>query len=740
MEYIKNSDYEYISNKYHDTNKPFDTFARFIRHDEIFSPETGIHGDDIISGIVEQDESIKHISHPVRKAEALSFVLKNTRISCDSRDRYPAINSIDRPLNRTLLTPWKKELFEEIIPEVGKKRDYFENAGIVTMWPDFDHSVPDWDRIFTLGFEGLLNDSERARKSKKHTAEEEDFFEGIRITYTAIVDFVGRLADLASKTPGSERMAKALSHIQHNPPSTFYEALLVDYLFFMICEHIENQQVRSLCNFDRIFYPYYAKDLENGVSEEELRTDLAYFFMQFTAIGNYWGQPVYLGGVKADGEPETNELSYMFLDVYDKMKIYNPKVQLKISHNTPKDFVLKALDMIRHGHNSIVLVCEETVRKALIQSGATEEQARTADIKGCYEYAIRDSVETSMNYTNLLNPLEYALHEGCDGVTGEFAVKKCPHPDAYATFEEFYEEYKNQLGCIIDIVINTVNSYEDYLSFISPQSVLSATYSSCLEKAQDALCGGGIMNDTSLCMGFLADAADSLTAVKKYVFDKQVLTLAQFRDILDANYRGHEDFRRVLLADPDKYGNNRDLPDSIAKDIAEFVVNYSKDRPNAKKRGGKWECGFHVARMSYVQGAKTAASPNGRLKGEELSKNLSASMGQNKEGATAAILSVTKIDASSFCGDASLDLGLLPSAVKGSDGLEAMYGLVKTFFKRGGHAVHINVFDADTLRNAQKNPEKYQDLQIRVCGWNVLWNNITKEEQDGFIRQAEALV
>ena len=115
-------------------------------------------------------------------------------------------------------------------------------------------------------------------------------------------------------------------------------------------------------------------------------------------------------------------------------------------------------------------------------------------------------------------------------------------------------------------------------------------------------------------------------------------------------------------------------------------------------------------------------------------------MGQNREGATAAILSVTKLDATAFCGDAALDLGLLPSAVSGDDGLEAMFGLLMTFINRGGHALHINVFDAETLRDAQKNPDKYQDLQIRVCGWNVLWNNINKTEQDGFIRQAESLV
>ena len=162
-------------------------------------------------------------------------------------------------------------------------------------------------------------------------------------------------------------------------------------------------------------------------------------------------------------------------------------------------------------------------------------------------------------------------------------------------------------------------------------------------------------------------------------------------------------------------------------------------RPNAERRGGTWTCGFHVARMSYIQGSKTAASPNGRLLGEELSKNCSASMGQNREGATAAILSTTKLDATGFTSDAALDLGLLPSAVQGEDGLEATDGLLMTFMRRNGHALHINVFNGEILRDAQAHPEKYQDLQIRVCGWNVLWNNINKEEQDKFIMQAENL-
>lgn len=738
MEYVKKIDYDYIINKYHDTSKPYDSFRRFVRHDEIFAEDTGMEYFAMKEAFIANDEKISHLSHHIRKATAFAFVLDNTRISCDSRDRFPAINAVSRPLDY-LQGKWRKELFGEIISEIGAKRDALEKSGTVTIWPDFDHAVPMWDRIFTLGFRGLLDESEKAHKSKVWDEEGEAFFEGIRISYEAIIRLIYRLADLADRTEGSERMAKALRNIASNPPATFYEALLVDYLFFIICEHIDNMQTRSLCNFDRELYPYYKNDLANGVSEEEIRTDLAYFLLQFTAIDNYWNQPVYLGGCDENDKAITNELSYVFLDVYDKMGIFNPKIQLKISKTTPKDFVLKALDMIRRGHNSIVLVCDETMRKALVKAGNSEDDARLCDVKGCYEYAIRGAYNIGMNYVNLLKPLEYALHEGKDGVSGVMGGLDCPPPSEYKTFEEFFDEYKRQLINIINVTIEVNNGFEGYLEYINPASVLSAVYPTCLERGKSATTGGAVQNNTNMMAGFIADAADSLAMIKKYVFEKKEITLQALVEILDRNFEGNEFLRRKLYNDPDKFGNNRELPDEIAKEIRNTVVNNVMGRPNAEKRGGKWTCGFHAARMSYIQGRTTAASPNGRCFGEELSKNVSASMGQNRQGATAAILSATKLDATGFTSDAALDLGLLPSAVKGEDGLEAMYGLLTTFMNRNGHALHINVFDADTLRDAQANPEKYQDLQIRVCGWNVLWNSINKEEQDGFIKQAEGL-
>ena len=212
MEYIKSQDYEYIKSKHHDASKPWNGMGRFVRRDELFDPATGMDPDSLREGFLAQDETLKDLPHPIRKAKALEFIMKNTRISCDPRDRYPSVNANDRPLKKTIVDEWKREVLKGIVAEVGAKRSYLEHAGIATIWPDYDHSVPVWDRVMALGFSGLLRESEEARAKGPWDESQEAFFEGIKITYEAILSFVGRLADLAEKTEGSERMARALRH------------------------------------------------------------------------------------------------------------------------------------------------------------------------------------------------------------------------------------------------------------------------------------------------------------------------------------------------------------------------------------------------------------------------------------------------------------------------------------------------------------------------------------------------
>ena len=283
-----------------------------------------------------------------------------------------------------------------------------------------------------------------------------------------------------------------------------------------------------------------------------------------------------------------------------------------------------------------------------------------------------------------------------------------------------------------------MDGFAPYLWRINPQPILSATFETAIANARDAL-NGGCKNPSCVVMcGYLANIADSMTAIKELCFDKKELSVSEFKEILENNWEGHEQLRQRVLNRLPHYGNNEEIPDRFAAEISSYVSEFTETHNNIY--GFPCGAGFHVARMHYNHGKMTFATPDGRLAGQELSKNISASMGSNTKGPTAAILSATKLAAASFQSDACLDLGIHPSSVTGADGLEAMYALLMTFEARGGHALHINVFDGETLKKAQQEPEKYKDLQIRVCGWNVLWNNISKEEQDGFIRQAEALI
>jgi len=744
MEFIRDCDLAYLQNKYHNASKPYDNFKRFILNDDFYDPATGLSGEEMCALVREEDKKHAHLPHCIRKAHAFRLVLENTRLRCDGQDYFPAIHQQDRKPVAQLYQGWKKEIFATKAASVADDMNLLDRTAASTAWVDFDHNVPIWDRVFALGFPGLLANAMRARDDLAAKAplseKQEAFFEAIRITYEAILTLLDRMIAVASSTENpSEKtpmLISALQSLKAGAPRTLYETLLLIYIYFMCSEHIEGLQVRSLCHMDRLLAPYYLRDRENGIPAEELKHQLAYFLMQFACIDNYWGQPMYLGGTNPDGSTAVNEFSLIILDIYDRMGILNPKIQIKYSPSMPMEFVEKALDMIRRGHSSIVFVNDDMMVKILRGKGVSEEEAHRCQVTGCYEFKVRGAAGTGMNYMNLLKPLEYVMHNGRDGMTGQLVGLETG--TEFPTFASLLDAYKKQLAALIDRIVHIVNTYEAYISEMNPQNMLAATFPRCLELGRDPYDGAGTMNNTGISFGYLANIADSLAMIQKYVYDRKELTLAALTEILDKNWEGAEILRRRVLSDPDHYGNNRDLPDSLAVEISRFFTDYLNGRPNT--RGGVWTSGTHVARQSYDQGRRTLASPDGRLSGTELSKNSSASMGMNREGATAAVLSVTKLDSVALSGDNTLDLGLLPSAVQGEDGMAAMRGILETFANLGGLGIHFNVFNGEILRDAQAHPEKYADLQIRVCGWNVLFNQMKKEEQDGFIRQAEALV
>ena len=706
-----------------------------------FDPATGIDQEtagEKLAAFAEMDAP-----PPVVKARAFEFLAKNLQIEVDPHDFFPAFACWKRrpcPMTKLL-----KQLNEKIPLQKRELWELLRKSGASNIWIDFDHSVPEWDEIVRRGFPGLLANAlmwrDKHRADGTMDAKKEAYFEGIRITYEAILAMLERFIARA-RSRHDERcdfVAASLQRLHDGPPQNFFDLLQLIYLYFMFSEHMDHMQVRSLGNLDWMLTPFYDRDLENGTfTDAEMREMFDHFFMQWGSIDNYWGQPVYLGGTRADGSTQINHLTHFILDEAAKLHLPTPKIQIKIARNTPDDFIDKVTALIRDRHQSIVLVGEEPIRHVMTAHGMTEEDARTCHIRGCYEFASQGKVHSNSTlpaYLNLLKPFELIFNGGVDKQTGEKLGVAVPPLETLTTFDDFYRLYLGELAWMIDATIEVVDEFEARLDDYNPANVFSATIPNSLRIGRDAFCDGCDRNFSDLLTTGFGSAIDALSVVETLVYRRREITLGEMAAALNADWEGYTALHRKILAFNERYGNGIAHVDRFAGMLSRTIGNHVNGRPNA--RGDVWHASGHCAKQFVVEGKQTGATPDGRSAGEEMSKNISPAMGADTSGVTALVKSALAVDSASFPGDFPLDVMMHPGAVKGTEGLAAWRKLIRVYFAGNGVAIHFNIFDAAELKDAQAHPEKYRGLQIRVCGWNVRFTEMDKSEQDMYIRRAE---
>ena len=730
---LNSDDRYFIERKYHDPEKDFDPFRRIAYHGIGYLEESGLDDAAILEGLAKLAEETAHLPHPVAKAKAIAYVLENQRVYINPHDYFVGAYSLNRLANTVTLSKWDAQSLAMREPSLVEKSTAFNRSGAVMIWTDYDHVVPDWKSLMELGFPGILERGRfwRQQHMEKGTLTEETaaFFEGIEIQYTAILDFIDRMCRIASgqtfeKAP---QIAACLKNLRSGKPTNFYEALQLIYIYFIISESIDAYQVRSLGNgLDGTLYAFYKQDLEQGTyTKAELKNFLSYFLMQWSAIGNYWGQPFYMGGTVPDGSSKYNELSHLILEVYDELEIYNPKIQLKINRNTPDSILTKAFDMVRRKNAGIVFCCEPAMIRAVMGYGATYEEALEYDIRGCYETGVRaNEVSATSGYINAAKAVEYVFNDGYDEGLGMQVGIPTGALSGMETFGDFYFAFLKQWEYLIEQSMKITNDAERFLAFVNPSSMYSATVETSLRNGRDGYaCGVKFNNSAMLNCGF-ASAVDSLMAVKEFVFDRKEISLPELAQILKNNWQGAEKLRLRIRKSPHKYGNGDSLADTYAEAMANYFAHKVNNVPNA--RGGVYKAIFHSARAFINQGEKTGALPDGRFAKEELSKNASAVAGMDRKGVTALIRSAVALHPENYPESFCLDVMLHPSAVQGDAGLEALKAILMTYLEKGGQSIQFNVFHTETLLDAQQHPEKYRNLQVRVCGWNTLWNNMSK--------------
>ncbi len=676
------------------------------------------------------------ISKALAKAKTFAHLAEYANIAIDRNDIFQ-----DKLMGGQIMVNqrkrWEKEVKEFYLSEESEKVSHArQKYGAYSAVGDYGHTSPNSRLLLSVGFAGLLDRVECMESSAERYLNETQkaFYESCRISLKAMIHAAQRLAE-ATK-PYNEENAAALLQIAHGAPTNTYEAMQLLVLYFFLHEYVAGTRVRTLGRLDILLYPFYKKDLENGVyTKKDIREMLKFFLYKFWCAKVPFDLPFCLGGIDTDGNEVTNELSYLIVETYNELNIHSPKIHIRVSEQTPADFVKLVLSCIRAGNSSFVFVNDAIGIKTLLGVGVDLTDARDFVPIGCYEPAVW-GVEigcTGNGGVNLAKAVELVFNNGKDFASGDFCGTDVGEINS---FDDFLREVKRQISYMAEEAMNYIISIEKHYGKINPDPILSCQYDRSVELGIDVYEGGAKYNNSSLYFRCIASLVDSLCAVKKLVFEDHQYTLDELGDILRANWQGHEKERVAALKITEKYGNNTPLANRLAVEISDFCADLANNKPNG--RGGIFKAALFSIDSCFYAGVRTMATPDGRHFGDPLSKNLCATIGADRSGITALINSVTQIDHAKFPTGSVLDVIVHPTAVSGDDGLDAFYAILITYFQKGGFALHGNVFDAATLKLAQQNPEAYQNLQVRVCGWNVFFVNLSHEEQNAFIRQAEA--
>lgn len=669
----------------------------------------------------------------IRKTKVFELIASKSRIAIDKDDIFQE-KLYGAGLLSNLRCDWMNAIQEKYLEEECRKvRDSSLKYGSYEAHCDFGHISPNTELLLKIGFTGLLDRINMYAKKNGLTQKQKDFYESCTITLKSIIKVALRLSEAIK--PYNIENSIALYNIASGAPSNIYEAMQTLILYFFLHEYVAGARVRTLGRLDVLLSPFYKKDIEEGRFSKDIVAEmLKYFLNKFWVANVPYNLPFALGGMDVNGNDVTNEFSYLVIETYNTLNIYSPKIHIRVSNGTPIEFIKLVLSCVRRGNSSFVFVNDNVAVQSLINVGITVDDARNYVPIGCYEPAVwgKEIGCTGNGFVNLAKAIELAFTNGRDYFSGDLIGCETAQINS---FDDFKAAVKMQIAHLTDAALSHITKLEKYYGEMYSDPILSSMYDESVEKGMDVYEGGAKYNNSSMNFIGLATLTDSICAVKKLVFDDKKLSLYELRQILESNWSGYEQYLLEAKNNCEKYGNGQRFADSIATEFADYIAEITNNRKNGRE--GVFKAALFSIDTCFRFGKNTMATPDGRRHGDPISKNLGASFGMDKNGITALINSVTKIDMSKFPNGSVLDIVLHPSSVSGEDGLDAFYGLLKVYFDKGGFAIHGNIFNLSDLIEAQKNPEKYKTLQVRVCGWNAYFVDLSSAEQEAFILQAQ---
>ena len=622
---------------------------------------------------------------------------------------------------------------------VWSQRMMLAQCGLTIPDTDVWHTVLDWQDVIDLGACGLLERAYREKAKKESegslTGEQAIFYDSVIITYEAVITYIKRLRAESEKR-NMTRYADALCALCERPPKTLYEVLCLCHIMLNVVE-LGRERCRSYGPVDVMYTPFYVSDIESGrETQDSVREMFRYFWTKVAAEKRYADQPICIGKAWESDDCHAAELTMLMLEAYNELDIHNPKIHVIYKKNMSDKFLTYLMGMIRSGNSSMVLVNDEVVLKSYDRLGIPRSDSEKYIPIGCYESTIMglEDARICAAWINLVKGCEYAITGGYDLFGRVVVGSKTKEPE---TWEEFLSTYYFYLGEHCEIAMNNINEQAKHAYEAHPSPVYSGSIATCMQKGKDVFDSGMKYCNQSIKCFAIATAVDSLLAVKKFVYEENKVSLSELRQALYNDWTGYESLRADIMADPLKYGNHLKEADDLARDIFNFCADAIIGKPTST--GGIFRLGCDSVNMNDIYGSRCGASADGRHAREPLSKNMRPVIGMEKKGVTAFVQSVCSMDDSIFVDGAPLDFVMHPSAVEGEAGLEAMKAVTRLFMKSGGMAFQGNILDLNTLLDAQKNPDKYRNLQVRVCGWNEYFVNMKEHVQNDFIKRVAGL-
>ena len=591
---------------------------------------------------------------------------------------------------------------------------------------DFGHTAPVWPQIMQLGIGGL----KQRILDRTGAAVNPDFVEGEILVFDAAQRFLHRAAD-AAEAAGKNAMAQGIRHLVTAPPQTLFQCYQMTFLFYCLQQFFDATDIRTMGRLDQLTLPFYEKETDLAAVKE-----ITYRYMvELDALQASANMPFALAGTDDQGRSQVNPMSYILLEAYAATKLPNTKLHILCTTDMPRDFLHTAMQCIKDGGNSLVFINNRLVVDGLIKLGQTPADAAGYSIVGCYEASGLEEVPCSCSTRfSLPKALEATLHGGRDGLTGK--VISVERAVDFATYDQLFKAFLDNCDSFITNSIDLTVQYEKRYPKMQASPFFSACLTSCVEQGGDAYCDNAARyNNSSINVIGIGTVSDSLYAIRRLVYEEKRLTLQELVAILDSNWETAPILRHTVRNKFPKYGNGIAEVDAIAGAIADHLSAKINNVPNG--RNGVFRMGILSIDWRKTWGVHTAASADGRLHGETLSQNASAAFGMDKEGPTGQILSAATLDGTNAVNGSVLDLDLHETMVRGSSGTDVLVATLEAFLKAGGHTVHYNVLNSDTLRDAQRHPEEYPNLQVRVCGWNALFIHLSKESQDEFIWRSQ---